>query len=72
MIHAGKRLFHQICTEKGIVYDNRQIFEYLNTFEEKNNYVQLSLFDEIVLRIYSGEPPYISIRLYFPQNYSDG
>ena len=41
------RLFHQICTEKGIVHDNRQIFEYLNTFEEKNNYVQLSLFDEI-------------------------
>ena len=28
------RLFHQICAEKGIVHDNRQIFEYLNTFEE--------------------------------------
>lgn len=39
------RLFHQICAEKGIVHDNRQIFEYLNTFEEKNNYVQLSLFN---------------------------
>lgn len=38
------RLFHQICSEKGIVHDNRQIFEYLNTFEEKSNYVQLSLF----------------------------
>ena len=38
------RLFHQICAEKGIVHDNRQIFEYLNTFEEKSNYVQLSLF----------------------------
>ncbi len=24
---------------------NRQIFEYLNTFEEKSNYVQLSLFN---------------------------
>ena len=41
------RLFPHICTEKGIVHDNRQIFVYLNTFEEKNNYVQLSLFDEI-------------------------
>lgn len=39
------RLFHQICTEKGIVHDNRQIFEYLNAFEEKRNYVQLSLFN---------------------------
>lgn len=39
------RLFHQFCTEKGIVHDNRQIFEYLNTFEEKNSYVQLSLFN---------------------------
>lgn len=39
------RLFHQICAEKGIVHDNRQIFEYLNTFEEKNNYVQLNLFN---------------------------
>lgn len=39
------RLLHQICAEKGIVHDNRQIFEYLNTFEEKNNYVQLSLFN---------------------------
>lgn len=39
------RLFHQICSEKGIVHDNRQIFEYLNTFEEKCNYEQLSLFD---------------------------
>lgn len=38
------RLFQQICSEKGIVHDNRQIFEYLNTFEEKSNYVQLSLF----------------------------
>ena len=39
------RLFHQICSEKGIVHDNRQIFEYLNAFEEKRNYVQLSLFN---------------------------
>lgn len=39
------RVFHQICTENGIVHDNRQIFEYLSTFEEKQNNVQLSLFN---------------------------
>ena len=39
------RLFHQICAENGIVHDNRQIFEYLSTFEEQQNNVQLSLFD---------------------------
>lgn len=39
------RLFHQICAENGIVHDNRQIFEYLNTFEEQRNNVQLSLFN---------------------------
>ena len=39
------RLFHQICGENGIVHDNKQIFEYLNTFEEKRNNVQLSLFN---------------------------
>lgn len=39
------RLFHQICAENGIVHDNRQIFEYLNTFEEQRNHVQLSLFN---------------------------
>lgn len=36
------KLFHQTCSRHGIVHDNRKIFEYLNTFEEKN--VQLSLF----------------------------
>lgn len=40
------RLFHQICAENGIVHDNRQIFEYLSTFEEKQKDVQLSLFDD--------------------------
>lgn len=39
------KLFHQICAENGIVHDNRQIFEYLSTFEEKQNNVQLSLFN---------------------------
>lgn len=39
------KLFHQICQENGIVHHNKGIFEYLNTFEEKNPHVQLSLFD---------------------------
>ena len=39
------KLFHQICDENGIVHDNRQIFEYLHTFDEKHGHVQLSLFD---------------------------
>lgn len=39
------RLFHRVCAEHGIVHDNRQIFEYLNTFEERQSNVQLSLFD---------------------------
>ena len=39
------RLFHQICAENGIAHDNEQIFEYLNTFEEKQDTVQMGLFD---------------------------
>lgn len=39
------RLFHQKCSENGIVHDNGQIFNYLNTFEEKGYGRQLSLFD---------------------------
>lgn len=39
------RLFHETCAKHGIVHDNAQIFEYLNTFEEKQSGVQLSLFD---------------------------
>lgn len=39
------RLFHQICEENHIVHDNKQIFEYLNLFEQKQDFIQLSLFD---------------------------
>lgn len=39
------RLFHKICAENDIVHDNNQIFKYLNTFEEKQSNVQLSLFE---------------------------
>lgn len=38
-------LFHRICEENQIVHDNGKIFEYLKTFEEKPESVQLSLFD---------------------------
>lgn len=39
------KLFHKICSESGTVHDNNQIFEYLNTFEEKQCHQQLSMFD---------------------------
>lgn len=35
-------LFHTICEKNGMLHDNRQIFDYLRTFEEKQT--QLSLF----------------------------
>lgn len=38
-------LFHQTCDSYGIVHDNEQIFQYLNTFEEKGSGTQLSLWD---------------------------
>lgn len=39
------KLFHQKCSENGIVHDNEQIFRYLQTFEEKGTGRQLSLWD---------------------------
>ena len=39
------KLFHQLCEENDIIHDNKQIFEYLNLFERKQNSIQLSLFD---------------------------
>ena len=39
------RLFHETCQRNGIVHDNKQIFGYLQTFEEKLNGQQLSLWD---------------------------
>ena len=39
------RLFHQKCEENGIVHDNGQIFNYLHSFEEKNDNKQLSIWD---------------------------
>lgn len=40
------KLFHQLCKDNGIMHDNKQIFAYLNKFENKNN-IQLSLFDQL-------------------------
>jgi DNA repair photolyase len=39
------KLFRQTCEQHGIVHDSGQIFQYLNTFEEKQSNRQLSLFD---------------------------
>lgn len=38
-------LFYQKCSRYGIMHDNKKIFEYLNTFEEHQN--QLNLFNLI-------------------------
>lgn len=38
------QLFHQKCEQYGIVHDNKRIFEYLSTFEEKQTHKQLCLF----------------------------
>lgn len=39
------RLFHQKCSENGIVHNNGEIFRYLHDFEEKQTARQLSLWD---------------------------
>lgn len=39
------RLFHETCERNGIVHNNEDIFTYLNTFEEKNQNQQLSIWD---------------------------
>ncbi len=39
------KLFHQKCSEAGIVHNNEQIFQYLQTFEENTSVEQLSLWD---------------------------
>ena len=38
-------LFHQHCTQHGIMHDPKQIFEYLSTLDEKQPREQLSLFE---------------------------
>jgi len=40
------RFFHRYCEKHGIMHNNDQIFEYLNTFEDKSLEEQYSLFDQ--------------------------
>ncbi|MGM9568396.1 MAG: SPL family radical SAM protein [Clostridia bacterium] len=39
------QLFHTECEKHGIVHDNDAVFTYLNTLEEKERYIQPSLFE---------------------------
>lgn len=39
------KIFHQKCSENGIVHDNEEIFRYLRTFEEKDAVRQMSLWE---------------------------
>lgn len=39
------KIFHQKCSENGIVHDNEEIFRYLRSFEEKDAVRQMSLWD---------------------------
>lgn len=39
------RLFHSTCEKNSIMHNVDRIFDYLNVFEEKQSYVQLSLVD---------------------------
>ena len=39
------KLFHRICEENCIIHSNKQKFQYINTYEDKRNNLQLSLFD---------------------------
>ncbi|MFR7992268.1 MAG: radical SAM protein [Lachnospiraceae bacterium] len=43
--HSLMQLVHQTCREHGIMYNNEQIFRYLNEFEEKSKSRQISLWD---------------------------
>lgn len=38
-------LFHRLCEERGLIHDNKRLFEYISSFEEKAPDIQLSLFD---------------------------
>lgn len=43
--HELMDYFHQRCSQNGILHDNKQIFEYLNQFEDKHKAEQLRLFE---------------------------
>lgn len=42
---ALMKLFHQKCSQNGILHNNEQIFDFLSRFEEKNINTQLSFWD---------------------------
>lgn len=44
--HYLMNLFHQQCAQHGIMHNNQQIFQYLQTFTEKHTTQQLSLFNQ--------------------------
>lgn len=39
------RLFHQTCEKNGMLHNNEEIFQYLQTFEEKETAKQMSIWD---------------------------
>ena len=39
------QIFHKFCEKNEIMHDNSKIFNYLQTFEEKNSSKQISIFD---------------------------
>lgn len=39
-------IFRETCRKAGIMYQTDQIFAYLKEFPEKNEYRQISLFDD--------------------------
>ncbi|MEG0275728.1 MAG: radical SAM protein [Coprobacillus sp.] len=39
------KFFYKKCDENGIIHNNKQIFDYLNQFEDKCGYTQLNLFE---------------------------
>lgn len=39
------RLYHRTCEKAGMMHDVREIFTYLHTYEEKENDLQMGLFD---------------------------
>ena len=40
------KLFHDFCSKNNILHNNDEIFEFMNRFETKRNYIQMSLFDD--------------------------
>lgn len=42
------RLFHQFCEKNNMLHNNDQIFQYLQTYEEKETAKQLSIWDMIL------------------------